>query len=406
MFTRVNIPNQNSTSMTGWPMSRSCQSRSCCLLDVLEIVIDSVMDPTFHVTMSHTSPFNHQICQRQIQPSMVESVCVSPKMHQPQRNLPRRSFMETHSQADIPRLWTSALQLQNWRKRQLRLQQHVQEFSQTWREIGLMRQTFCNSILWHWPLPNQPTWRNDLQHHLARQPNQCSQNFCHQKLCSVCQRKTCNSQTIQIQPTTSCQLWQRNLRCMQTQTAFPQAWVQCLPSWHPTGSAVRTNKKNLSSVCFQSSGLRNNSNDLPQISDSLLFGVIQKNLRTNVLSEHKFLQKLLLVLKCLPWESKLSKNLRWCKICAGSEDKFSPQMFQCQMIQKTEVEFFNTSTNICIWVIWVITKWCWSNQQQQKIKSETNGTTTNQIGAIMRKIVTRKKNWRLLDFFGFTAGFF
>jgi len=53
MFTRVNIPNQNSASMTGWPMSRSCQSRSCCLLDVLEIVIDSVMDPTFHVTMSH-----------------------------------------------------------------------------------------------------------------------------------------------------------------------------------------------------------------------------------------------------------------------------------------------------------------------------------------------------------------
>jgi len=36
-------------------MSRSCQSRSCCLLDVLEIVIDSVMDPTFHVTASHTT---------------------------------------------------------------------------------------------------------------------------------------------------------------------------------------------------------------------------------------------------------------------------------------------------------------------------------------------------------------
>jgi len=36
-------------------MSRSCQSRSCCLLDVLEIVIDSVMDPTFHMTASHMS---------------------------------------------------------------------------------------------------------------------------------------------------------------------------------------------------------------------------------------------------------------------------------------------------------------------------------------------------------------
>jgi len=35
-------------------MSRSCQSRSCCLLNVLEIVIDSVMDPTFHMTISHS----------------------------------------------------------------------------------------------------------------------------------------------------------------------------------------------------------------------------------------------------------------------------------------------------------------------------------------------------------------
>jgi len=45
-------------------MSRSCQSRSCCLLDVPEIVIDSVMDPTFHMTMSHTAnesiPNSHQ----------------------------------------------------------------------------------------------------------------------------------------------------------------------------------------------------------------------------------------------------------------------------------------------------------------------------------------------------------
>jgi len=34
-------------------MSRSCQSRSCCLLNVLEIVINSVMDPTFHMTISY-----------------------------------------------------------------------------------------------------------------------------------------------------------------------------------------------------------------------------------------------------------------------------------------------------------------------------------------------------------------
>jgi len=69
MFTRVNIPNQNSTSMTGWPMSRSCQSRSCCLLDVLEIVIDSVMDPTFHMTMSHT-PLG---TQRHVE--MIRNIC-------------------------------------------------------------------------------------------------------------------------------------------------------------------------------------------------------------------------------------------------------------------------------------------------------------------------------------------
>jgi len=51
----------------------------------------------------------------------------------------------------------------------------------------------CNSMLWHQSIPNQPTWRNSLQHHLARQSNQRSQNFCYQKLHPVCQRKTWNS---------------------------------------------------------------------------------------------------------------------------------------------------------------------------------------------------------------------
>jgi len=54
-----------------------------------------------------------------------------------------------------------------------------------------------------------------------RQSNQRSWNFRYQKLCPVCQRKTCNSKTIQIQPTTSHQLQQQNLRCLQTQTTFP-----------------------------------------------------------------------------------------------------------------------------------------------------------------------------------------
>ena len=139
----------------------------------------------------------------------------------------------------------------------------------------------------------------NLHHHLTRAPDQRSQNFCHQKLCHVCQRENCNAWTIQIQPTTSCQLWQRSLPCLWTQTTFPHAckadqpqhwwvnhwwksepntwschrfcWVQCLPSWCPTGSTVRTNKQKLFSICFQSTSLRNNSNNLLQISHSLLF---------------------------------------------------------------------------------------------------------------------------------------
>jgi len=37
----------------------------------------------------------------------------------------------------------------------------------------------------------QPTWRNCMQQHLARQPHQCSQNFCHQKRHPLCQRENC-----------------------------------------------------------------------------------------------------------------------------------------------------------------------------------------------------------------------
>jgi len=44
---------------------------------------------------------------------------------------------------------------------------------------------FCKSIT------NEPTWRNNLPHHLARQPNQCGQNIRCQKPCpcSVPKRK-------------------------------------------------------------------------------------------------------------------------------------------------------------------------------------------------------------------------
>jgi len=77
---------------------------------------------------------------------------------------------------------------------------------QTWREIEFARQTLCNPTPWCKFILSQPTRRNCLQNHLARQPNQCGHNFCYQKLRPVCQRENCNSQTIQIQPTTSHQL--------------------------------------------------------------------------------------------------------------------------------------------------------------------------------------------------------
>jgi len=148
-------------------------------------------------------------------------------------------------------------------------------------EIGPTHWTFCNPIPWHHSIPSQPTWRNNLWHNLARHPNEFSQNMRYQKLRPVCQRENCNTQTIQIQPTTPCQLWQWNLWSLWTQTAFqhvckaghPQHWlvsqpntqrhhrfcqVQCLPSWCLTGSIVRTNKKKLFSIQFQSTSLRNN----------------------------------------------------------------------------------------------------------------------------------------------------
>jgi len=59
-----------------------------------------------------------------------------------------------------------------------------------------------------------------------------------------------------------------------TQSCHRFFWVQHLPSWCATGSNVRTNKKKLFSICFQSTSPRNNSNNLLQISHSLLFSMI------------------------------------------------------------------------------------------------------------------------------------
>jgi len=151
---------------------------------------------------------------------------------------------------------------------------------QTWQKIGFTHQMLCNSIPWHQSIPSHQMLRNDMHHHLARQPHQRSQNLRCQKMRHVCQRKNCNFQTIQIQPTTSHQLQQQSQRCLQTQTTFPHActanhpqrwWVnqwqkskpntqschrfcqvQCLPSWCLTGRTVRTSKTKLFSICFQS----------------------------------------------------------------------------------------------------------------------------------------------------------
>jgi len=73
-------------------------------------------------------------------------------------------------------------------------------------------------------------WRNDLQHHLTRQPHQRAQNFCYQMLRPLCLRVNCNSQTIWIQRTTSYQLQQRNRRCLQTQTTPNGHVKQTTPS--------------------------------------------------------------------------------------------------------------------------------------------------------------------------------
>jgi len=54
-----------------------------------------------------------------------------------------------------------------------------------------------------------------------------------------------------------------------------------------TMEPVRTNKKKFFSVCFQSTGLRNNSNNLPQISHSLLFSMTRKRSLNSLESCHK-----------------------------------------------------------------------------------------------------------------------
>ena len=50
-----------------------------------------------------------------------------------------------------------------------------------------MCQTLCNPIPRYKSVPSQSTWRNNLHHHLARQPNQCTtvKTFA-TKICTLC----------------------------------------------------------------------------------------------------------------------------------------------------------------------------------------------------------------------------
>jgi len=197
---------------------------------------------------------------------MIESICVPPQIHQPQRNLPRRSFQETHSRASIQRLWTS----------------FATKFCDTNLSPTNQRGgTTCSTIWQGNPISAVKTFAT----------KNCGA-LCGKERLAILKQSRSNQHL----------LVKQNLRCVQTQTMFPQVceadhphhwWVnqwqksqpntqshhrfyhvQCLPSWCPTRSTVRTNKTKLFSFCFQSTSLRNNSNDLFQIIHSLLFSVI------------------------------------------------------------------------------------------------------------------------------------
>ena len=209
-----------------------------------------------------TCRFNPQNHQRQIEPPMAESVCVLPQIHQPQRDIPRWSVQEAHNRSDLPRFSTSALQLQNMRNWCLWLQQNVQEFNsspqsqmqqhrksahrkhttkfgsqnattpqwcspnarQTWQEIGLLCQTLFNQL--HFANPSPMNQHGGMICSIIWQDNPISvvkTSATKNRALVLCQREKCSSQTIQIQPTTSCQLWQWNLWCRQTQTPFQWA---------------------------------------------------------------------------------------------------------------------------------------------------------------------------------------
>ena len=208
-FTRVNIPNQNSTSMTGWPMSRSCQSRSCCLLDVLEIVIDSVMDPTFHVTASHTSDIQEEI-NKQKEATAIQSltkcseetwICIS-WCHQRNQECNTRanhnhfSWSELEISSGIIACWTLHKNLMHLCQKKLFFWSHWKMLTNilgpkghrnTWRRIdqrqegiktkgGVSNQMICALFLcgkvWHiapqhssvdqntWKTETNKTWKN------------------------------------------------------------------------------------------------------------------------------------------------------------------------------------------------------------------------------------------------------
>jgi len=140
--------------------------------------------------------------------------------------------------------------------------------------------------------------------------NQCGQNFCNQKLRLVCQRENCNSQTIKIQPTTSCSVnfnKEINGACGH-RPRFHKHEKQTTPI---TDESINDKMASLThkvatdfagcNVClvdFQQEALcgptkrtlRNNSNNLMWISHSLLFSMTIEGMRDLMCCSSSFVE--------------------------------------------------------------------------------------------------------------------
>ena len=198
---------------------------------------------------------------------MTESVCVSPQIHQPKRDLPGSSldlsFQETHCRCDIPKLWTSARHLATSEQEELVFwvvttcaetpwqsmkSNPTTQGKRGWGTINMSSTKECNNTLvkskrsWHF-VTNQTHIRNALQPNLC--PTLFSNNQHDRITCSVIwQGGIINAvKTFAIKNCVMCARdWtailkhsrsntqllinsnnNENLQCMWTWTPFPQA---------------------------------------------------------------------------------------------------------------------------------------------------------------------------------------